>query len=153
MKTPLSKIGQVLTGAAERSTCRNIKLGALIVTPDGRMVEGWNGPPERCGPHEACRVGGPITPDNIRNCPGVHAEVRAICRAAAAGIPVAGGTIHLSQWFPCAPCARALIEAGIVRLVVKEPAPQAKDDCYNFRLAVEMLETAGVEIQVLPDDT
>ncbi|HOO77976.1 MAG TPA: deaminase [bacterium] len=146
----METVRRALLRAEARSTCRNIRLAAVIETPSGRLVEGWNGPPERCGPHPACRLGGPITPANLRLCPGVHAEVRALCRAAARGVAVEGGTLYLSRWFPCAPCARALIEAGIVRLVVTEKLSLAKDDCYNFVLAEELLGAAGVETVIDP---
>ena len=130
------------------SRCANIAMAAVIETPEGEYVLGWNGPPERAGEHPACRLGGPITPENLRNCPGVHAEIRAICRAAERGTSIKGGTIYLSEWFPCAPCAMAIIEAGLDTLVVTEELNFAKDDCYNFHLAREFLELAGVTIEV-----
>ncbi len=150
MKNRENRIRQELEWAAARSTCCNIRLGAVIETVTGELVAGWNGPPGRCGPHETCRVGGPITSANLSRCPGVHAEIRAICRAAEKGLAAGGGTIYLSQWYPCAPCARAVIEAGLRVLVVTEELSLAKDDCYNFSLAREMLETAGVEIRLAP---
>lgn len=143
-------IPELLRDACGRSTCRNVRLGAVIETPGGEHVLGWNGPPGRAGSHPSCRVGGAISPTNIRNCPGVHAEVRAICRSAETGTRIAGGTLYLSEWFPCAPCAVAMIEAGIRRLVVTEELSFLKDDCYNFRLAKEYLDRAGVEIKVRP---
>jgi len=150
MKNREDRIRQELERAAARSTCFNIRLGAVIETVSGELIAGWNGPPGRCGPHESCRVGGPITSENLSRCPGVHAEIRAICRAAEKGLAAGGGTIYLSQWYPCAPCARAVIEAGLRVLVVTEELSLAKDDCYNFSLARELLETAGVETRLAP---
>ncbi len=145
------KIKKLLEDAKSKSRCANIAMAAVIETPEGECVLGWNGPPIRAGEHTACRLGGPITPENLRNCPGVHAEVRAVCRAAEEGIGVRGGTIYLSEWFPCAPCAMVIIEAGLARLVVAEDLNFAKDDCYNFRLAREYLDRAGVKIEVRKD--
>ncbi|MCX6348799.1 MAG: hypothetical protein NTV79_04770, partial [Candidatus Aureabacteria bacterium] len=71
--------------------------------------------------------------------------------AAEEGISVAGGTLYLSEWFPCAPCAVAMIEAGLKKLVVTEELNFLKDDCYNFRLAKEHLDCAGVLIEVRPE--
>lgn len=142
-------IPRLFAEAKARSTCRQIRLGVVIEAADGRCVLGWNGPPERAGKHTRCRLGKEISPDNIRNCPAVHAEVRAVCRAAEAGIPTAGATLYLSQWYPCAPCALVIIEAGIARLVLNEEPNFAKDDCYNFRLAREYLKKAGVEMEVI----
>jgi deoxycytidylate deaminase len=146
-----TSLPDLLRAACGRSTCRNVHLGAVIETPGGKFVLGWNGPPGRAGDHPACRVGGAISRENIRDCPGVHAEVRAICRAAEEGTNISGGTLYLSEWFPCAPCAVAMIEAGIRRLVVTEKLNFLKDDCYNFRLAKEYLDRAGVEIEVRPE--
>ncbi|MEJ2744129.1 MAG: deaminase [bacterium] len=147
----MKTIRELLAEACSKSSCKNISLGAVIETLDGEHVIGWNGPPGRAGGHARCRLNGPITPGNIRQCPGVHAEVRAVCRAAEAGISVKGGTMYLSEWFPCAPCAMAIIEAGISRLVVADEFKFVKDDCYNFGLAREYLEKAGIVIEERKD--
>jgi len=144
----MKSVIQLFEEAKSRSSCANIAMAAVIETPGGEYVLGWNGPPIRSGEHPYCRLGGPITPENLRKCPGVHAEVRAICRAAEAGISIKGGTIYLSEWFPCAPCAMAIIEAGLDRLVVTEELNFSKDDCYNFQMAREYLEAAGIKIEV-----
>ncbi|MDD5556128.1 MAG: PD-(D/E)XK nuclease family protein [bacterium] len=144
-------IPALLAEARSMSTCRNIRIGAVIETPDGRRILGWNGPPGRAGSHDRCRLGGPITTVNMRDCPGVHAEVRAVCRAAAGGARIKGGTIYLTEWFPCAPCAMAIIEAGLSRLLVADRFKYNKDDCYNFGLAREYLERAGIVVQERPE--
>ncbi len=45
----------------------------------------------------------------------------------------------------------AIIESGLDRLVVTEELNFAKDDCYNFHLALEYLEAAGIVIEVRTD--
>jgi dCMP deaminase len=143
----MKTIRELLAEARSKSSCRNISLGAVIETPVGECIIGWNGPPERAETHTRCRLNGPITLENMRQCPGVHAEARAVCRAAEAGVSVKGGTMYLSEWFPCAPCAMVIIEAGISRLVVADEFKFVKDDCYNFALAREYLEKAGIVIE------
>jgi dCMP deaminase len=143
----MKDILDLLAEARSKSTCKNIHIGAVIESPSGEYVLGWNGPPGRAGSHSRCRLGGPITPHNARQCPGVHAEVRAVCRAAEAGISVKGGTLYLSEWFPCAPCAVVIIEAGISRFVVADEFKFVKDDCYNFGLAREYMGKAGIIIE------
>jgi len=145
---PIPQIIQLFIEAKSRSSCANIAMAAVIETPAGEYVLGWNGPPLRGGEHTSCHLGGPISPENLQNCPGVHAEVRAICRAAESGISIKGGTIYLSEWFPCAPCAMAIIEAGLDKLVVTEELNFAKDDCYNFHLAQEYLDASGISIEI-----
>jgi len=147
----MGNIKELFIQAAENSTCRNAHMAAVIETQNGQCIFGWNGPPERAGGHTECRLGGPITPENIRQCPSVHAEVRAICRAAEKGISTEGATLYLSEWYPCAPCALTMIEAGISKLVVTEDPNFSKDDCYNFHMAKEYLEKSGIVVEVRKD--
>lgn len=147
----MKDIRKLLAEARSRSTCKNIHIGAVIEPPAGECVIGWNGPPCRAGEHTRCQLGGPITPDNMRHCPGVHAEVRAVCRAAEAGVSVRGGTMYLSEWFPCAPCAVVVIETGLSRFVVADEFKFIKDDCYNFGLARECLKKAGITVEERKD--
>ena len=94
----MSTIANLIAETRSMSRCANIAMAAVIETPEGEYVLGWNGPPKRAGEHSACRLGGPITPENLQNCPGVHAEIRAICRAAERETSIKGGTIYLSEW-------------------------------------------------------
>ncbi len=138
---------RLLSETKALGTCMSARIAAVIEAPGGGRVIGWNGPPGRAGPHDRCLAGGAISPETQRDCPCVHAEVRAICRAASAGIPIEGGTLYLSEWFPCAPCAAAMIEAGIARMVVAKKIEYVKDECYNFGLARRLLQDAGVAVE------
>jgi len=141
------QIRRLLEEGKSRATCHSARIAAVIETPRGERVVGWNGPPGRAGGHPRCAIGGGITPQTLRDCPAVHAEIRAICRASAAGIATEGSTLYLSEWFPCAPRAVAMVEAGVRRLVVASRIVYAKDDCYNFGLAREYLSRAGVAVE------
>ncbi|MCX5379516.1 bifunctional diaminohydroxyphosphoribosylaminopyrimidine deaminase/5-amino-6-(5-phosphoribosylamino)uracil reductase RibD [Streptomyces sp. NBC_00091] len=99
------------------STSPNPVVGCVITDPTGAVVgEGW---------HQ--RAGGP------------HAEVHAL---RAAGEAARGGTAYVTLE-PCnhtgrtGPCARALIEAGITRVVyaVSDPNPQASGGGATLRAA------------------
>ena len=54
----------------------------------------------------------------------VHAEMHAICDAAAAGRSVRGATLY-STTFPCHLCAKHIIAAGIREVVYVEPYPKS----------------------------
>ncbi|WP_436844262.1 bifunctional diaminohydroxyphosphoribosylaminopyrimidine deaminase/5-amino-6-(5-phosphoribosylamino)uracil reductase RibD [Streptomyces subrutilus] len=104
------------------STSPNPVVGCVVTDASGSVVgEGW---------HE--RAGGP------------HAEVHAL---RAAGEAARGGTAYVTLE-PCnhtgrtGPCARALIEAGITRVVhaVRDPNPQARG-------GADTLREAGVTVQ------
>ncbi|MCX6355404.1 MAG: deaminase [Candidatus Aureabacteria bacterium] len=146
-----NELCELFEQAKSCSTCKNIRMAAVIETNDGKHVLGWNGPPERAGEHHECRLGGPISPQNIKHCPSVHAEVRAICRASEMGISTRGATLYLCEWYPCAPCALTLIEAGITKLVLAEDLNFKKNECYNFHLAKEYLQKAGVAVEIRRD--
>ncbi|SER84591.1 dCMP deaminase [Tranquillimonas rosea] len=79
-----------------------------------------------------------------------HAERNAIYNAARAGTALEGCTIYVNR-FPCADCARAIIQSGIVR-VVAPPRPEndgALD--HSFAVSEQMLVEAGVDIGVVTD--
>lgn len=76
-----------------------------------------------------------------------HAERNAICAAAKAGRPLNGCTAFV-PWFPCADCARVLVQVGTRRLVCF--MPDWDDLRYNFREAREILEEGGVQLTFAP---
>jgi dCMP deaminase len=73
-----------------------------------------------------------------------HAERNAIYNAVRCGISTLGCTAYL-PWYPCADCARALIQAGVSTLVAYKPDfndPKWGDD---FRCVEVMLNEAGLK--------
>ncbi|MSU90313.1 dCMP deaminase [Rhodobacteraceae bacterium 2CG4] len=74
-----------------------------------------------------------------------HAERNAIYNAARAGTAIAGCTIYVNR-FPCADCARAIIQSGIVRVVC--PARPEFDGAldHSFEVSERMLLEAGVAL-------
>lgn len=73
-----------------------------------------------------------------------HAERNAIFEAAKQGLPLAGAVMYL-PWYPCADCARAIIQSGIVELVCHEPNWNAENWGEDFKIAAQMLSEAGVK--------
>lgn len=74
-----------------------------------------------------------------------HAERNAIYNAARTGTAIDGCTIYVNR-FPCADCARAIIQSGIAR-VVCPPRPEfdgALD--HSFVVSEQMLTEAGVTL-------
>lgn len=79
-----------------------------------------------------------------------HAERNAIYMAAKHGIPTAGGTL-VCPWAACADCARAIIQAGIERLV-RFPMPHVDRWSESIAVGEQMLTEARVEILELSMD-
>jgi dCMP deaminase len=80
-----------------------------------------------------------------------HAERNAIFTAYAQGKLLAGATMYTTL-FPCADCARAIVAAGLSRLVVfglaKDPIRDEKW-LEHYRHADRMLAMAGVIVDVV----
>ena len=133
--------------AQKRSTCTRRKVGAVIVRDKRIMATGYNGVPmgiEHCS-ERGCLREQLNVPSGQRHelCRGLHAEQNAIIQAAHLGQSIAGGTIYCTNQ-PCVICAKMIINAGIRRIVIK--------DGYADELAVEMLNEAGLAIELLRDE-
>jgi dCMP deaminase len=83
-----------------------------------------------------------------------HAERNAIYNAARIGVSTKGTTMYLSHWFPCADCARGIINAGITTLYCDRPDDTSKSSSYieSFKRSKEMLIEADVKICFYEDE-
>ncbi|PIE52226.1 dCMP deaminase [Candidatus Fermentibacteria bacterium] len=99
--------------ASERATCPRMHCGCVIVKDKHVLATGYNGSLPGL-PH--CDDVGCLIVENhcIRT---NHAEMNAITQAARSGISIVGATAYVTN-MPCTTCAKALIGAGIRRVVV-----------------------------------
>lgn len=75
-----------------------------------------------------------------------HAERNAIYAACRLGLGTAGATL-VCPWAPCADCARAMIQTGIIRLVRRENSANTHGRWRESVIAGdELLREAGIEI-------
>lgn len=101
--------------AAKQSGDKDRKVGCVITDKDGRLlVSGYNELPTGCTPLEErrCRPHKYLWTE--------HAERRALNAAARFGVAVDGGTAFVT-YFPCAECARSMVDSGIT--AVRAPRP------------------------------
>lgn len=100
---------------ATRSTCDRAFVGCTLVNKDNRIVStGYNGSVAG-NPH--CDEVGHVLRDG--HCIAtIHAEMNAILYCAKEGISVKGATAYITH-FPCLNCTKALIQAGIAKIVYK----------------------------------
>ena len=78
-----------------------------------------------------------------------HAERNAICNAARAGTATEGCTIYVDI-MPCMDCARAVVQAGIVQVVISaERMAQYSSDYYNehFGMVEVLFSEAGINVR------
>lgn len=80
-----------------------------------------------------------------------HAEENAIANMARIGATAFGATLYVTH-FPCAGCARKIIQAGLSRVVV-DAASMTDDFCARWdedmTVSKEMFGEAGVEVVVI----
>lgn len=128
----------VATWSKDRSrTC-----GAIIVDNRNVLVSiGWNGFPRGISDDVDERHERPAKYKWTE-----HAERNAIFNAAANGHPTKGCTMYL-PWYPCADCARAIIQSGIVSIVCAEPDWLDHIWAADFKVVQEMLGESSVRVR------
>ena len=120
---------------ATRSTCDRAFVGCTLVNKDNRIVStGYNGSVAG-NPH--CDEVGHVLRDG--HCIAtIHAEMNALLYCAKEGISVKGATAYITH-FPCLNCTKALIQAGIAKIVYK----------HDYRIddfALELFRKNNIEV-------
>lgn len=119
--------------ASERSTCPRMHVGCVLVKDKFVLATGYNGSLPGL-PH--CDDVGCLIVDN--HCVRTnHAEINALTQAATHGVNLKGSTAYITN-MSCTTCAKALIAAGIKRVVVFSD--------YHDTLATKFYSESGVEI-------
>jgi dCMP deaminase len=76
-----------------------------------------------------------------------HAERNAIYNAARLGLSLENCCLYVN-WFPCADCARAVVQSGIKRLVGLVPDHNDSQWGTDFDFSKSLFAEVGVEIQL-----
>ena len=119
--------------ASERSTCPRMHCGCVIVKDKFVLATGYNGSLPGL-PH--CEDEGCLIVDN--HCVRTnHAEINALTQAVTHGVNIKGSTAYITN-MSCTTCAKALIAAGIKRVVVFSD--------YHDTLATKFYSDSNVEI-------
>ena len=126
---------------SRRSTCLRRAVGAGLVRDRRILATGYNGAPSKL---QHCLDIGCLreqlkVPSGERHelCRGLHAEQNAIIQAALHGVSTKDASLYCTN-HPCVICAKMIINAGIVRIVIR--------DDYSDPLATQMLEEAGISV-------
>jgi dCMP deaminase len=122
---------------SERATCPRMHCGCVLVKDKRILSTGYNG----SIPGDAhCEDDGCIIEDNhcIRT---IHAEMNALLQCSIHGVSTKGATAYVTN-MPCTNCAKALIAAGIVEIVIFSD--------YHETRAEEFLSKAKVKLRRLP---
>lgn len=123
--------------ASERATCPRMHCGCLLVKGRYVLSTGYNGslPGTPHCDEEGCLV---VNDHCVRT---NHAEINAICQAGRHGVRLDEATAYVTN-MPCTACAKALIAAGIVRVVIFSG--------YHDTLAERFFKESGVELCRIP---
>jgi dCMP deaminase len=131
--------------AATKSKDRSTKVGAVIVGDGHNVISvGFNGFPRGVNDDVEARHERPV-----KYLVTEHAERNSIYNCARHGVRTAGATLYLNGGgWPCADCARAIIQAGIVEVVAMAGKFEGKGGLWeeSCRVGKEMLEEAGVKL-------
>ena len=126
-----------------RSKDPNTQVGACIVSPDKKIIGvGYNGFPIGCSDDELPwdREGDWINTKYPYVC---HAELNAILNSTIANLK--GATLYVAL-FPCNECAKAIIQAGIKKIVYLSDKYEHTD---STKASKKMLQEAGVSFEQL----
>ena len=129
---------------AERSKDVNTQIGCVIAGPNREIRStGYNSFPRGIRDDVPERMERPAKYLWIE-----HAERNAICNAARAGTATEGCTIYV-EIMPCMDCARAVVQAGIIEVVVSaERMRQYSSDYYNQHLGMVEVLFAEAKVKV-----
>ncbi len=121
---------------SERATCPRMHCGCVLVRDKRILSTGYNG---SIPGDKHCEEDGCIIIDNhcVRT---IHAEMNAIIQCAIHGVSTQRATAYITN-MPCTNCAKTLIAAGIVEIVIFSE--------YHDTLAEEFFAKAKVKIKRL----
>jgi len=123
--------------ASERATCPRMHCGCVLAKDRYVLATGYNG--SLPGAPHCTDVGCLIVEGHcVRT---NHAEINAICQATRHGADLLAATAYVTN-MPCTACAKALIAAGIKRVVVFSE--------YHSTLAEQFFAESSVTLDRLP---
>ncbi len=134
---------------ATQSKDQRTKIGAVVIGPDNEIRStGYNGLPRGCNDNVPSRQEHPEKYFWFE-----HAERNAIYNAARMGLSMKGCTMY-TQGVPCADCARAIIQAGIIQVVVHKEwndnnSPKWEE---STKRSMEMFNECGVDVEEFSEE-
>jgi dCMP deaminase len=129
--------------AAEMSTDRSTKNGAVLVSDGWNVIQGWNHHVDGYGDepeHHERPLKYKITE---------HAERDVILKAAREGIKTEGLTM-VANWVACEPCARAVVLSGITHVIAHKQCMDRTPERWKeqIELGLEIFRRGGVQLTI-----
>ena len=147
MTSKLAKYLDLADAAASFSKDPSTQVGAVIIGKSNEVRSlGYNGAPRGSRADEPEDARG-LRPEKYFWFS--HAELNAITNAARVGTPLDGSTIVVTH-FPCMDCARAIVQAGIVRVVVRQPTAEFEARwSEHFERTTRLFKECGVGLIIV----
>jgi dCMP deaminase len=141
MKDPDQLWYDLVNRFGDQSRCQSRQVGAILVYENRLFAQGWNSAPygsvtsdcPRCLNRTNCQSG-----QNLAAAICVHAEANCLMNAARAGHRTLGATLYCTT-YPCAECAKAIVQAGIYEVVYQEK--------YNSPLTELIFKQANMKVR------
>lgn len=128
-----------LVASWSKDTSRGV--GSVIVDEDNRVLSvGYNGFPRGVDDTIESRYERPA-----KYLYTEHAERNAIFSAARNGVALKGSVIY-STLYPCADCARAIIQSGVTTVITNIVDENHDTWGESFKVSKELFEESGVEV-------
>jgi len=132
---------------ASWSKDRSTKVGAVIVDENRVVLSiGYNGFPRGVNDNTEAYHERPAKYKWTE-----YAERNAIYNAARQGAATIGCSMYI-DWFPCMDCARAIVQSGILKLVVPKPDFEHPRWGEDFKSAYSLFNQCGVFVKWFEED-
>ena len=122
---------KMATLMAKNSKAIRKKVGAVLVTPYGVILPGYNG--TVTGLDNICEI--EVDGKLVSKPEVIHAELNCILKAAKEGISIVDSTVYATL-SPCMPCSAMIAQSGIKRVVYNE--------VYRDQSGILFLKNAGI---------
>lgn len=108
--------------SSKLSKARRAKVGAILVTQHGVVLQGYNGtaPGYDNNCEDIVLKTNDVVAELVTKPDVIHAELNAILKAAKEGVSTIGSTMYLTL-SPCLQCSAMMKAAGVKRVVYLEP--------------------------------
>jgi len=138
------KFINLATEISKWSKDTSTKVGCVIVDDTNRIIStGYNGIPIGCDDSVESRY-----EKHRKLFYFEHSERNALYSCAYMGKSTKNATIYV-QFYPCADCARAIIQCGIKRVVTYKPDFNHERWGESWKVADELFNEVGIEVEFI----
>ena len=127
-----------------RATCPRMKVGSVLVKDKRIISTGYNGAPK--GLPTCLQVGCKMIDGHCQRV--LHSESNAIIQCSYLGTSSQGSTLY-TIFTPCQKCAKEIINAGVVRVVVPKIQGTLSKSDHGKDFTLEMFTLANVKLDYI----